>query len=132
MFKKVFMTILTLLSSFLFAQEKASLYGTVIDIESGECLEAVNIFFKDSKIGTMSNELGCYSILNIDPGTHELITSMMGYEHFTQSITLKPGERRNLNIFMNFINCSIYNICREIWDKFRILHNIQGKNFKFQ
>jgi outer membrane cobalamin receptor len=100
MLKKVFMVLLTLLTSFLLAQEKASLYGTVINLESEEGLEAVNIFFKDSKIGTMSNKLGCYSILNIDPGTYELITSMMGYKHFTQSITLKPGERRNLDISM--------------------------------
>lgn len=100
MLKKVFMVLLTVLFTFLLAQEKASLYGTVINLESEEGLEAVNIFFKDSKIGTMSNELGCYSILNIDPGTYELITSMMGYEHFTQSITLKPGERRNLDISM--------------------------------
>lgn len=82
------------------AQEKATLYGTVMDRSTEEGLEAVNIFFQNTKTGTMSNELGCYTIPNIAPGTYELITSMMGYEHYVQTVHLKAGERRQMDIYM--------------------------------
>jgi len=100
MFKKIFMVFLTCLLTILSAEEKASIFGNVTDIDSEEGLEAVNIFFKGTKIGTMSNELGCYSLSDVEPGTYELITSMIGYEHFVQTVTLRSGERRNLDISM--------------------------------
>lgn len=100
MFKKVFTFLLVLSFCFLFAQESATIYGTVSDRDTENGLEAVNIFFKDTKTGTMSNGLGCYTLSNIPPGTYELVTSMMGYEHYIQSIKLSAGERRNLDIYM--------------------------------
>ncbi|MFO7841874.1 MAG: TonB-dependent receptor plug domain-containing protein, partial [Fidelibacterota bacterium] len=80
------------------ATATATVFGVVKDIESGEALEAVNIILKDTKIGAMTDESGSYSISGIPPGTYELITSMIGYEHYIETLHLKPGDRVRLNI----------------------------------
>ncbi|MBT4705864.1 MAG: carboxypeptidase-like regulatory domain-containing protein [Flavobacteriales bacterium] len=58
--------------------QKTIVTGKVYDPTSGEALPFVNVFFKDSKIGTTSDESGNYRIETYYP-TDSLIASMVGY-----------------------------------------------------
>ncbi len=84
----------------LHAGEGATVYGVVLDRSNGQPLVAVNVLFKNTAIGTMTNEEGCYFIQNIPPGNYELITSMMGYEHAVQNLRLLPGDRIKVDFRM--------------------------------
>ncbi|MDD3095795.1 MAG: carboxypeptidase-like regulatory domain-containing protein, partial [Candidatus Marinimicrobia bacterium] len=84
----------------LLAREEATVIGTISDKESGSPLIAVNIYLKDTVIGTMTNDEGCFIITDIPPGNYELIASMIGYEKIVRILRLSPGERLQLDILM--------------------------------
>ncbi len=53
--------------------------GTIIDGETGDPLQGVNILLEGTSIGTFTGQDGYYVILNIPPGTYTLKASMIGY-----------------------------------------------------
>ncbi|MFD1079901.1 carboxypeptidase-like regulatory domain-containing protein, partial [Longispora fulva] len=57
-----FSLLLFLTFSFLQAQEKVVLNGTIPDATNNETLNGVNILFPDLGTGTVTNEYGFYSI----------------------------------------------------------------------
>ncbi|RRQ49832.1 TonB-dependent receptor [Maribacter algicola] len=60
----------------------------------------VNLYLKNTTIGSSTDELGMYTIKNIAPGTYTLVASVMGYVPFEQRISLSENEQLVLNIEM--------------------------------
>lgn len=77
--------------------QKPTISGYVKDKSSGEVLVGVNIFIKELKKGTVSNEYGFYSI-SLNPGTYIVQFSYLGYQSKSDSIQLNKDTR--LNIFL--------------------------------
>ncbi|MBN1416396.1 MAG: TonB-dependent receptor [Bacteroidales bacterium] len=76
----------------LFAQQKATFKGTVIDASDGSPLVGANIKLKkDFSTGTVSDYEGRFSI-HLDPGNYSFILSFIGMENDTVTFSLKPGE----------------------------------------
>lgn len=80
------------------AQQNVSVSGYVSDATSGETLISANVALLELNRGSATNTLGYFSIPNIPPGTYTIACSYIGYDLFTQEITLKPGENLRFDI----------------------------------
>lgn len=93
--------VLTLLFLFLtnlgFSQEKFTLSGTIADNKNNETLIGVNVVVKGTKIFTITNEYGFYS-LTLPKGDYEINISYVSYETIEEKITLTQNIKKNYNL----------------------------------
>ncbi|MDN5354522.1 MAG: hypothetical protein PWQ09_1278 [Candidatus Cloacimonadota bacterium] len=90
--KIVLLFVLTILSvSILFAGTTGKLAGRVKDAD-GNPIPYANIVLDGTTIGTQTKENGQYIIINIDPGTYDVVCSQVGYG--TKKVT---GVRINVD-----------------------------------
>src|SRR5688500_12362524 len=77
------------------------LYVSVTDA-AGDAVIGVNVFSKDAPSkGTVTDEKGNY-VVTIPAGENVLIVySAIGFESDTQKISLKPNQKRELNISLS-------------------------------
>lgn len=54
--------------------------GKVTEAETGIPLAGVNVIIQGTTIGAATNNDGSYAILNVPPGTYNIVFSMLGYE----------------------------------------------------
>ena len=100
----VMLVALGLLAVSSFAQSTASLSGYVRDAANGETLLGANVVARDTSAaastwrGTATNNAGYYALPDLEPGTYTVEASYLGFERFTKTITLEPGEERRLDI----------------------------------
>jgi hypothetical protein len=87
---------LLLLASTAFAQ-KTIVTGKIVDQSTNEPLPFVNVFFKDSKIGTASDVNGYYRIETYYP-TDSLVASMVGYQRVAMRV--KPDQAQVVDFIM--------------------------------
>ena len=95
MFKTIILVFSILTFSSTYAQE-ANLYGSVTSENSPTPF--VNIYLKNTELGTSSNENGWYELKNIPPGKYTLIASTIGYIPFSKSIIVKKGQEQLIDI----------------------------------
>ena len=76
--------------------QEATLSGSVTSENSPAPF--VNIYLKNTELGTSSNENGWYELKNIPPGKYTLIASTIGYIPFSQSIVVKKEQEQFINI----------------------------------
>ena len=77
------------LSSYAHAQNN-TLSGKIFS--DGEDLPYVNIYFKNNKLGTASDNHGFYNIKNIPNGTYTIIISSVGYKTKSINISFKNTQ----------------------------------------
>lgn len=68
-----------------------SLLGKIFG--DGEVLPYVNIYLKNTKLGSSTDENGVYEIKNIPNGNYKVIISSIGYKTKSVTITFKGNER---------------------------------------
>ena len=90
--------LLVIFSSFLSA---ISISGNVIDSETNNPLENVNIVIDDLHLGTTSNKDGNFQIDNLESGDHQLFFSIIGYKTFSKSFFIKDKNNEFITIFLN-------------------------------
>ncbi|WP_426092781.1 TonB-dependent receptor [Flavobacterium sp. DSR3-2] len=99
--KKIITFLVVLLSSFSsFSQEKYTLSGTIIDVNSNETLIGVNVVIPQLKTGVTTNEYGFYSI-TVPQGTYSVQISYLGYQTIEESINLNQNIKNNFNLYSN-------------------------------
>ncbi|MCH7770999.1 MAG: carboxypeptidase-like regulatory domain-containing protein, partial [Bacteroidetes bacterium] len=91
-----FLCAFLLLNSFLMAQEKGTITGTVTDLTSGEVLMGVNIIVVGSTSGFTTSLDGTYEHKLI-AGTYTLRAGYLGYEAVEKRVTIKSGETINVD-----------------------------------
>jgi len=96
--KIIALLLFIIVSNNAFSQEKFTLSGTIMDINTNETLIGVNIFIPVLKIGVTTNEYGFYS-LKLPQGTHTLEISSIGFQIVEQTITLNQNTKRNFNLY---------------------------------
>ena len=101
----ILILILTFSYGLLSAQEKATIYGKVID-ENGVPLSGANVTVKGTTEGTPTNSEGYYEF-STSPGKIQLITTFIGFDTVYTSINLKAGERHKENFTLYFSNTTI-------------------------
>jgi outer membrane receptor protein involved in Fe transport len=75
--------LLLLMASLAFAGTTGKIAGRVVEKENGEPLIGVNVFIKGSSLGASTDIDGYYAILNVPPGTHTVMASIVGYSPIT-------------------------------------------------
>ncbi|MCF8304142.1 MAG: TonB-dependent receptor [Bacteroidales bacterium] len=83
----------------LFAQEKAIVYGTITN-NNGQPIELVNVAVVDGNAGTSTDSTGYYE-LKLPAGKKITIAySYTGYKKTFEHLTLKPGEKQQIDKVM--------------------------------
>ena len=95
MFRIIILVVSILTFSSTYSQE-VTLSGSVTSENSPAPF--VNIYLKNTELGTSSNENGWYELKNIPPGKYTLIASTIGYIPFSQSIVVKKEQEQFINI----------------------------------
>ena len=80
----LFNIILFLSFNFIFSQNTGALNGRVIDFQTQQPLEGATIILEGTKLGTVTNNEGYFSIENISAKTYNVVASFLGYEASTQ------------------------------------------------
>jgi len=80
-----------------FSQEKFTISGTISDQKNNETLIGVNVVVKGTKIFTITNEYGFYS-LTLPKGDYELSISYVSYETIEEKIALTENIKKNYGL----------------------------------
>jgi len=97
-FNKFVLSLLFLfLTNLVFSQEKFTLSGTISDNKNNETLIGVNVVVKGTKIFTITNEYGFYS-LTLPKGDYEINISYVSYETIEEKIALTQNIKKNYNL----------------------------------
>ena len=85
-----------------FGQETGSMSGKVTDKKTGEPLLGVNIVFKGTYYGAVTDINGQYRVKNLNPGTYNVEVSFIGYKtvQFT-STKITSGASKVLDVQMD-------------------------------
>lgn len=80
-------------------QERAQISGRVTDAATGEQLPGANVFLEGTSIGVATDRNGEYAIEKVPLGTYTLKTRYIGYEEYSDEITLSQANATlNLDI----------------------------------
>ena len=93
---KIFILVVSILTFSSTYSQEVTLSGSVTSENSPAPF--VNIYLKNTELGTSSNENGWYELKNIPPGKYTLIASTIGYIPFSQSIVVKKEQEQFINI----------------------------------
>src|SRR4030042_85301 len=87
------------------AQQKTTITGKITDASSKDYLPGAAIILQDTKLATITDPEGVYSLYGVAPGTYTLSVSYIGYEEYTPSVTIREGEdlRHNIKMQPTFI-----------------------------
>lgn len=66
--------------------------GKVFDKETGEPIAYGNVLLDDGAAGAMTDDEGFYNIADVEPGTHTLSFSFIGYDSVGVMVSVKPGQ----------------------------------------
>ncbi|WP_055443568.1 TonB-dependent receptor [Lacinutrix himadriensis] len=83
--------------SFLSAQDKFTLSGTIQEATSNETLISVNIIVPELQTGTTTNEYGFYSI-TLPEGNYKVIISYIGFAEIVETINLSQNITKNYSL----------------------------------
>ena len=75
--------------------------GCVIDAQTDEPLENVNVYISNTTFGAATDRDGYYIIKSVPPGNHELIVSMIGYNYISEIIFLKADSELKYSFRLN-------------------------------
>lgn len=79
------------------SKQKFTISGIISDDNSNETLIGVNIFAKDAKAYTISNEYGFYS-LTLPEGDYEISISYVGFATILEKISLTQNTKKNFSL----------------------------------
>ena len=82
MMKRILLLVL-FVNGFLFAGNTGKIAGYVLDKNTGEPLVGANVFIKNTSLGASTDIEGAYYILQVPPGTYELVAEYVGYRKIT-------------------------------------------------
>ncbi len=93
---KLVLPIFLLLLSLVGQAQTGVVSGTVKDA-NGAALVGASIAVGGSTTGTVTDENGAYELTNLEAGTYQIVFSYLGYENYTQAVTVTAGATSTLN-----------------------------------
>lgn len=96
--RTLFIFLFNILScSFIFGQRPGVIFGTVKDKSTNSTLPGANISIEGTAIGTISDVDGKYRLMGVPTGEQTFVISFIGYDKFTQKVTVKSGDNIEVN-----------------------------------
>ncbi len=81
------------------AKKTAVISGKVLDLSSGEALAGVKVTVEGTDINVFTDLDGNFSISNMEPGTYNLISSLISYSSsLVEKIEIEPADKEELII----------------------------------
>ena len=74
------------------AQSAGTVTGTVVDAESGDGLEGVEVYISALNLGGASDAQGRFIIHDVPPGTHDLVADLIGYASVEVRVVVAAGQ----------------------------------------
>jgi iron complex outermembrane receptor protein len=78
-------------ASALFSQD-GKLMGIVRDENTGEPLVGANVVLQKTRMGTVTDQDGEFVIERIKPGDYKLTITYIGYQDYTEKVTIEPSK----------------------------------------
>lgn len=72
--------------------QTGSIEGIVTDAETGNTIPGANVLLLEVNRGAATNTEGHYEIDNVEPGTYTLRVTFVGYETYTDQVTIESNE----------------------------------------
>ena len=91
-----------LIQTKVFAQENATVRGTVTDAGTGQPMYSATVYFVGTSIGAITDENGEYMIVGVPPGDYTLEVEYLGYEDYKKPMKIEAGKEYVENIKMAF------------------------------
>ena len=82
------------------AQEQARISGQVQNSETGAPIGQVQIHLEGTGLGTLSNQTGRFTLLNVPPGDYTLRAQRIGLRAVTREISVAAGQSLDLTLQM--------------------------------
>lgn len=101
-----FLFLLLTLPQLLHAQNKEATIQGIVKDEYGKPFSEVRYGIAGTAIGGTTDNSGRYT-LTLEPGSHTLIFTILGYEQFKKKITVKAGETKLLDVDMKSKNIEL-------------------------
>ena len=99
--KKILTIIIFLSTTILYAQ---TIKGVLTDSRTGEAIPFANVVLDSTRYGAATDLNGFYLINKMPAGTYTLRVRYMGYEEFTEEVTLKKGQTEIRNISLKAVS----------------------------
>ena len=96
---KKILILLLLTAAALTTMAQGIVKGVVFDMSNGESVPFANVMLDDTRLGCATDINGFYLISKVPAGTYTLRVRFVGYEEYTQTITV--ADRKTLNITIN-------------------------------
>ena len=97
----IIVALLTVLSLSLYAGTTGKMAGKVTNTD-GEPVGYANVILKGTEIGGQTKDNGTYMIINIPPGTYDVVCTMVGYATTTvEGVRINIDETRTQNITLS-------------------------------
>ncbi|NOX37467.1 MAG: TonB-dependent receptor [Calditrichaeota bacterium] len=80
--------------------QTGKIIGVVKDDVTRNPLAGANVYLKDTRMGTTTDEDGTFLLENIAEGSYELIVDFLGYKTFQKTVTVKKDETVQLEILL--------------------------------
>ena len=100
--KKQLYLFIFLICQCIYAQDNGSLNGTITD-ENGMPLSGATIQIASLQKGTVTDSAGKFVIGNVPAGTYKISLSFVGFEGFSQSVTIQNGKAAQLSLKMKMV-----------------------------
>ena len=91
-------SILSINTISLYAQDGGSIYGFVTDEATGEALIGANVIIKETGAGMATDMNGYYVIQEIANGNYTVLVSYVGYQVLNRGITVKGIEPQKIDL----------------------------------
>ena len=90
-----------ILSNSLFSGTTGKVSGVVSSSETKAPLIGVNVVLANTSLGTVTDSLGTFALLNIPPGDYSIQASMIGYADFTlEDVIIRIDQTAIVEIFL--------------------------------
>jgi len=76
--------------------QRAHIRGRVIDRETRQPLQVVNVFLSRTLQGTATDNHGSYQITGVSPGAYQIVASMIGYKESSFEVEVQPGTEEHV------------------------------------
>ena len=80
--------------------QKGEIKGFVYNQKSGEAIPYSTIVVVDQPLGALTDEYGFFTVGDVDPGNYTIIAISVGYDSLVKKVTIRPGERELVNLFL--------------------------------
>ncbi|MCS6981543.1 MAG: TonB-dependent receptor [Flavobacteriales bacterium] len=81
-------------------QNFGTVRGVAYNKKTGEPLIFLNVVLEGTRFGASTDINGFFSINRVPPGTYTLKASSLGFETYSETITVEPGKTLNKKIFL--------------------------------